>query len=276
MFKLPLVNLVFLALTGITLAHPTAQQNTSTFVPASTRSTLRRDPSSTTSGLATVYTSCINKGQVAVTFDDGPYIYMKEISDQLTQHGAKGTFFVNGNNYGCIYSDDNVARIRYALSQGHEIASHTWSHPHLTELTSNQVKSELTRINDALRKTLGIIPRFMRPPYGEYNDEVRKVANSLGQSVVIWDQDSGDSDGYDMKYQKSIYKDFVSRNPKASGTAIFLNHETHDTTAHELLPYAIQQLQSAGYQLVALSVCLGIDPYLSQGAPSKKDSTWKC
>jgi len=43
--------------------------------------------------------------------------------------------------------------------------------------------------------------------------------------------------------------------------------KTHETTAHELLPFAIQQLQGAGYKLVTISECLGIGPYINQGQP---------
>jgi peptidoglycan/xylan/chitin deacetylase (PgdA/CDA1 family) len=45
---------------------------------------------------AKVYSSCKNSNQIALTFDDGPYIYLRNISDQLTKAGAKGTFFMNG------------------------------------------------------------------------------------------------------------------------------------------------------------------------------------
>lgn len=37
-----------------------------------------------------MYSTCAREGQVALTFDDGPYKYLKGISDQLTKHGAKG------------------------------------------------------------------------------------------------------------------------------------------------------------------------------------------
>lgn len=47
----------------------------------------------------------------------------------------------------------------------------------------------------AIEKITGILPALMRPPYGEYNNNVRQVAASLNQSIVIWDQDSGDSVG---------------------------------------------------------------------------------
>lgn len=45
--------------------------------------------------LAKVYSSCTKNNTVALTFDDGPYVYMYDISKALVAAGAKGTFFVS-------------------------------------------------------------------------------------------------------------------------------------------------------------------------------------
>jgi peptidoglycan/xylan/chitin deacetylase (PgdA/CDA1 family) len=53
-----------------------------------------------TSNFHNVY-NCNNKGQVAMTFDDGPFQYERQVANQM--NGGKATFFLNGNNYACIY-----------------------------------------------------------------------------------------------------------------------------------------------------------------------------
>jgi peptidoglycan/xylan/chitin deacetylase (PgdA/CDA1 family) len=45
--------------------------------------------------------NCNNQGQVALTFDDGPSSYEQQVGNQM--NGGKATFFLNGNNYACIY-----------------------------------------------------------------------------------------------------------------------------------------------------------------------------
>ena len=40
---------------------------------------------------------------------------------------------------------------------------------------------------EALEKILGVSPAFMRPPYGEYDDQVRAVAGNRNQTLVLWD-----------------------------------------------------------------------------------------
>jgi hypothetical protein len=36
---------------------------------------------------------------------------------------------------GCIYDPDQVKRVKYAYSKGHQVASHTWAHLNLTTLS---------------------------------------------------------------------------------------------------------------------------------------------
>ncbi|KAG8682463.1 Carbohydrate esterase 4 protein [Ceratobasidium sp. 395] len=80
---------------------------------------------------AQVVTKCSKPNTVALTFDDGPYWYVYDISKALVAAGAKGTFFFNGNNFGCIYDADNMKRVKYAYDKGHQVASHTWAHKDL-------------------------------------------------------------------------------------------------------------------------------------------------
>ncbi|KAG8792706.1 Carbohydrate esterase 4 protein [Ceratobasidium sp. 428] len=120
---------------------------------------------------AQVITKCTKPNTVALTFDDGPYYYVYDISKALVAAGAKGTFFFNGNNYGCIYDADNIKRVKYAYDKGHQIASHTWAHKDLTTLTWDQVHDEMWRVEQALQRIAGVVPAFMRPPYGNYNGE---------------------------------------------------------------------------------------------------------
>jgi peptidoglycan/xylan/chitin deacetylase (PgdA/CDA1 family) len=223
--------------------------------------------------LATVYSSCKNNRQVALTFDDGPFTYAHDITNALDAAGAKGTFFLNGNNYACIYDADEMERVKYIVNHGHQVASHTWSHPHLTTLTFDQIHNELWRIEQALERIVGKTPAFMRPPYGEYNDLVRQVVKQRGQSVAMWDFDSQDSLGATVSQSEKHYRDAVAKNPP---NMLALNHEPYETTAHQVLPYAIKLLQSKGYQLVTLAECLNLPAYQKETAPGVPDSTWHC
>lgn len=221
--------------------------------------------------LATVYTSCKGSKNVALTFDDGPYIYHQSIVDQLVAAGAKGTFFFNGNNWGCIYDPDNVARVKYAYNHGMMVGDHTWSHGDLTTFTTAQINDGMYRMEEAFSRLIGIKPAFMRPPYGNYNNNVLQIAYARNQSVAMWDQDSEDADGATVAFSEAVYASAVSANVP---NMLFLNHETVETTSTTVLPYAIQLLQSHGYNLVTLAECLGVQPYAAIGIP--QTGSWTC
>ncbi|KAG6840163.1 hypothetical protein C0991_008485, partial [Blastosporella zonata] len=191
--------------------------------------------------LAQVITKCTVPNTVALTFvrllfrlltnfanieafqDDGPWVYLYDVSKALVAANATGTFFFNGNNYECIYNADEIKRVKYAYEKGHQVASHTWAHKDLTTLTWDQIHDEMWRVELALTRILGVVPAFMRPPYGNYNDLVRQASAIRGQKLVIWDFDSEDSVGATVAQSKTNYDNIIAQHPK---TILPLNHET--------------------------------------------------
>jgi len=215
--------------------------------------------------LARVITRCTAPNTAALTFDDGPYLYTNDISNTLNAAGAKGTFFFNGNNYGCIYSSDNAQRVKNVYNQGHQVSSHTWAHlSNLATLSSDQINSELSKVELAFQRIIGVKPAFVRPPYGSYNNLVRQIAASRGQNLVTWDFDSGDSTGSSPAQSKQAYTNLANRHPS---TILALNHDVYERSAHDVLPHAISVLQTKGYRLVTVAECLGMPAYSSVGSP---------
>jgi peptidoglycan/xylan/chitin deacetylase (PgdA/CDA1 family) len=222
---------------------------------------------------ARVVSSCTKPNTVALTFDDGPWVYLYDVSKALVAANATGTFFFNGNNYACIYDADSVKRVQYAYNKGHQIGSHTWAHLDLTTLSWDKIHDEMWRVEQALQKIIGVTPAFMRPPYGNYNDLVRQASYIRGQVLAIWDFDSGDSVGATPAQSEASYDQIIGQHPS---NILALNHETYETTAHQVLPYAIKKLQAAGYKLVSLAECTGLPAYQNVGTPGVRDSTWTC
>ncbi|KAJ7254970.1 hypothetical protein B0H12DRAFT_1114363 [Mycena haematopus] len=220
-----------------------------------------------------LYGSCINDNDIALTFDDGPYIYLRSISDQFTAAGAKATFFMNGNNWDCIYNTDRISDVKYAYAAGHMIGSHTWAHGDLTTFSSAQIEDGMFRMEEAFSRILGIKPAFMRPPYGNYNSNIQSIAAGRGQSLALWDQDTGDADGNTVAQSEAVYNSVADAKPK---NALILEHETEETTATTLVPYAIKLFQSKGYNLVTMAECLGVDPYQAIGIAQTQTDAWTC
>jgi len=146
-------------------------------------------------GGAGIY-DCTVPGTVALTYDDGPYIYTNDVLDVLKQYNAKATFFMTGNNNG-KGEIDNAANgwstiVQRAYNEGHQLASHTWTHPHLSNLTSQQRKQNMWSNEMALRNILGFFPTYMRPPYSDCTAEsgCQDDMAELGYHITYFDVDT--------------------------------------------------------------------------------------
>ena len=139
--------------------------------------------------LADVYFSCENtEKRIALTFDDGPhYKYTAEILDILKEYNIKATFFVVGQ-----LAERYPDLILREISEGHEVASHTWSHAHLTLLSDKSLEDEISATEDLLYELAEYRPTLLRPPEGKYGENLLRVAGKLDYEVILWTVDTRD------------------------------------------------------------------------------------
>lgn len=122
---------------------------------------------------------------VALTFDDGPDpASTPALLDLLARTGAKATFFVIGSR--AARHPDLIARM---LAEGHEIGNHSWDHPSLTHVPPAQTEAQLRR-TQALLAPHG--QTLMRPPYGDQDLRINRIARRLGYRVVLWNVSGAD------------------------------------------------------------------------------------
>ncbi|CAD6971884.1 unnamed protein product [Tilletia controversa] len=218
-------------------------------------------------------TRCTTTKCFSFTFDDGPY--HQKIADEIASIGTRATFFVNGNNYQCIYDDAAVAALKYSYNAGHQICSHTWSHPDIETISRARLDKEVQFIEDALYKILGVVPACIRPPYGSASDAtIQYLNNKWGYNVVLWNADTKDADGAAVSFSLNQYRAL-----KAPKHVIILNHETVPTTSSKVIPQALQIVQDNGYEpkyMGTVAQTIGFAPYKVIGKPGKRDSTWTC
>ncbi|KAM0746717.1 glycoside hydrolase/deacetylase [Meredithblackwellia eburnea MCA 4105] len=226
---------------------------------------------------ASVIEGCTVPGTFAMTFDDGP-LYGGQIATFFNQHNVKATFFVNGNNYDCIYDYASDIQARYAA--GHQIAAHTWTHPDITTLTATRLNQEITLLETALLKIIGVKPKYFRPPYGSYNQAAVNIITSRGYKIVTWNFDSGDSVGATPAQSITSYTKYTNLGTKKAATMAginALNHETYTGTANKVVPTVVPKLIAAGWKLVTVAQCMNDpQPYQTVTTASKKDKTWTC
>lgn len=85
---------------------------------------------------------------VSFTFDDVPDTALSNGARILEQHGARGTFYIAGGLAGTVEPARRLisaAGCAELQARGHELASHTFSHPNVRTLSPRQLAAELDR-----------------------------------------------------------------------------------------------------------------------------------
>ncbi len=123
-----------------------------------------------------------DKGQIALTFDDGPHpYYTAQLLDGLKERGVHVTFFVTGE-HASLHPDI----IRRMQEEGHLIGNHTYSHMQLTRNNREKFKEQLVKTNEAISKITGEDVLYVRPPYGSWDKSFEKELNMF---PVFWSVD---------------------------------------------------------------------------------------
>lgn len=168
-----------------------------------------------------------NANMCAVTFDDGPSQYTAQLLDSLQSEGIRATFFVLGRQV-----ERHPDLIRRMVAEGHEVGSHSYSHPNFRKLSPEEQWWQLSTTVNLLRD-LGVTPLNFRPPYGKYSDITTALANDLKLSIVLWSSDS-----QDWKRRPADYSQMrtVTGRPALPGQmhGIFLFHDIRRATVEDI------------------------------------------
>ncbi|REK69452.1 polysaccharide deacetylase family protein [Paenibacillus paeoniae] len=170
------------------------------------------------------------KGYVALTFDDGPSIYTKDIVDQLTKHEVLATFLFVGRN-----ASKDAEAVAYAREQGMAVGNHSWDHSNLAPLKNDKMANNIIAANEKLELFIGQPISLFRPPYGSLNDRLSDTVEDLGMKMLMWNRDPED---WRTNEASDIMQYF--KQTEASG-GIYVLHEKKATL--EALPDIIQFLK---------------------------------
>ncbi|OSS54028.1 hypothetical protein B5807_00423 [Epicoccum nigrum] len=220
-------------------------------------------------GGAGIY-NCVTPGTVALTYDDGPQKeYTEHVMDVFKTYGGKATFFITGNNINKGQIDitpEHAAAIKRMDAEGHQIASHTWTHLDLSAVSSTDRKQQMWKNEMALRNIVGKIPTYMRPPYSSCTAEsgCEKDLADLGYHVTYFDVDTDDYNQDDVnkiQNSKNYFKGNVTANgaSAASSQWLAIGHDIHYQTVYNLTDYMLSTITQLGYKSVTVGECLG-DP----------------
>lgn len=195
---------------------------------------------------------------IALTFDDGPWgDTTAEILDILKENEASATFFVLGELID--QSPTNEALVKRAFNEGHQIATHTYSHARgagnsvdLSLMSDDEQVAEVTKGFDAIKRATGEEPsHILRTPGGNFKDNTKRLLEPHITAEIGWNIDTED---WRQPGADSVAAQIKSAQPGN----IVLMHDGGGNRGQTVdgLRQALPYLREQGYQFVTIDKLL--------------------
>ncbi len=186
-----------------------------------------------------VYRVETEEKRLSITFDAawGADKTLK-ILDELDRFQVKATFFLVG--FWVEKYPETVAEI---AKRGHEIGTHSNTHPHMSKLSRAEIQKELQTSCEKIENITQRKVTVFRAPFGDYNNALLEEAGAQGLTTIQWDVDSLDWKGLSAT---EICNRIVKR---AQSGSIILCHNNSDHIV-EALPQVLMTLQMKGFRFV--------------------------
>jgi len=208
--------------------------------------------------------SCTEKKTIALTFDDGPHSYTRELVDYMRkQSDVKITFFTVAKFHYpfAIDTEEFQDAMKVAHDSGFQIASHTYSHKIPDD--PSEFKKVLDDNDDFIQKVTGDRPRYFRAPKGECSNDQQKKLDEWGYRLIQWDTDTNDWDLETSGSEEQRVEDSINFLKKEFAEErdnyLILMHDSQNYTVRNIAPWIIEKsgMKEKGYRFVTVAECLG-------------------
>ena len=139
--------------------------------------------------LLPIYCVETEKPQVAISFDAA---WGADDTDTLLEileeNDVKTTFFMCG-----YWVDKYPEEVKKIAEAGHDLGNHSATHPHMSQLSKEQIKEELITTGNKIEELTGVKSELFRPPFGEYTNDVISAAEECGYYTIQWDVEGLDT-----------------------------------------------------------------------------------
>ena len=193
------------------------------------------------------YAQKTDKKVIYLTFDCGyENGNTPAILDALQKHQAPAAFFVVGN-----FLSDQPDLVKRMAAEGHIVGNHTWSHPDMSKISTQEAFSEeLNRVSALYQETTSQeMVKFYRPPQGKYSTQNLQMAKDLGYQTFFWSLAYVDWYQDQQPTHEEAFKKLTGR---IHPGAIVLLHNTSSTNA-EILDELLAKWEEMGYSFGSLN-----------------------
>lgn len=176
---------------------------------------------------------------VYLTFDDGPHPEITPwVMAELDEVGAKGTFFVVGDN--AARYPDTVSELK---QQQHRVANHTYHHVKGWNMKAPAYLQEI----QACEEVIGSQSLF-RPPFGRIH--FGAIAQIKKQhEIIMWDVLTKD---YLKNLNIKRAQRSIQKATEPGSIIVFHDSEKAEKQLKQLLPEYLQFLKKEGYEMKVL------------------------
>ncbi len=178
----------------------------------------------------------------ALTFDDGPNnVTTPQVLEVLEKHNIAATFFVIGNNI----TPESSEVMRRAASLGCGIENHSRTHSDMTKMSAEEISAEISYTSDAVEAAVGRRPKFFRPPYIAYDQQMFDTVD-LTFICGVGADDWNDEVSADERYRRITEQ-------VGDGTVILLHDMEGNFRTVEAIDRIIPAMKADGYEFVTVS-----------------------
>ena len=194
---------------------------------------------------------------VALTFDAGANADgVASILATLAREHVTATFFLTGD-----FVSDFPGAARNIVQAGHRVGNHSVTHPHFTDLSDAQIRSQLSQATQTIRSATGADPRpLFRFPYADRNARTIATVNAAGYVPIAWTVDTLGWQGTKDGTRGASFVTARVLNAATPGEIVLMhvgsNPSDHSTLDAAALPDIISGLRQRGYTFVTLQVLL--------------------
>ncbi len=166
---------------------------------------------------------------------------ISQILEVLKNNNTKITFFIVGD-----WVDKYPEAVKKINEAGHEIGTHSNTHPHVNNLSYEENIKEIEESCAKIEKITAKKPTLYRAPYGEYNNTVIKSAQDKELIPIQWNLDTLDYTGLTGE---EMWNRLESKIKKGD---IILTHNGTKHTA-DSLDMLIKNIKQKGLEIVPIS-----------------------
>lgn len=199
-----------------------------------------------------IYSVETDEKVVAITFDAAwGDEDLDDILAILEKHNCKAAFFVTGD-----WATRYPEAIQKIWKSGHDLGNHGANHKHMTQLSREEMLSEIEGCHTIIKTMTGMDMKLFRAPYGDYNERVILAARAEDYYTIQWDVDSLDWKDYGVE---SIIDKVCNHKSLQNGSIILLHNGSKYT--RDALDRLLTGLEDQGYTFVPVSELIYTENY---------------